>query len=313
MYKYLGTDGMLMYNLFDIICGIVLFIFNLTQYNRKKLIQSKSTKAIQNFFYKLKPDSKINFLAYSGVWIVFEILFFSYAQHMMTAFTNRAFGDMVDTGANYFGKMYHISFLLVAFCILFWVDPLKQIDLITPAYPLSLVFTKLGCYFQGCCGGFRWEKGLFNAETGFVEFPLQLVETGLALLIFIFLMFWRDKAKPGTLFPTYLILYSATRFFSEFLSNKDDVFWILKKYHILCLIGIALGVIEYLIAIKFGDKVSKYFSENTNPVRAAEQLLSAAEQSLYNMKVEYRQFKKKVFKKDTAVSHHNKNKKKKKK
>lgn len=286
MYKYLGADGMLLYNLCDIICGIVLFIFNLTQYKRKKAIQSKGTKCIQNFFYRLKPDCKLNILAYSGVWVVFEILFFSYAQHMMTAFTNRAFGDMIETGANYFGKMYHIPFLLAAFCILFWVDPLKQIDLITPAYPLSLIFTKLGCYFNGCCGGIEWDKGLFNVSSGLIEFPIQLVETGLALLIFIFLMFWRDKAKPGTMFPTYLILYSGTRFFSEFLSKKPDVFWILKTYHILCLIGVALGVIQLVVALKFGEKISRYFEENSNAFSALEDLF-------YDIKVEIKLSKKK--------------------
>lgn len=262
MYKYLGTNGMLMYALFDIICGVALFVFNLTQYKRKKVFQSYGTKCIQNFFYKLKPDCKINVLAYSPVWIVFEILFFSFAQHMLTAFNNRAFGDMVDTGANYFGKVYHIPFLLVAFCILFWVDPIKQIDFFTPAFPLALFFSKLGCFFHGCCGGIEWDKGLYNAESGLVEFPIQLVEAGLALLIFIFLVFWRDKAKPGTLFPTYLILYSATRFCSEFLSKKPDVFWILKTYHILCLIGVVLGIIELIVALKFGDQISELFSDS---------------------------------------------------
>lgn len=304
MYKYLGTDGMLLYDLFDIISVFALFIFNFIQYNRKKQFQSKGTQYLQNFFYKLKPDIKLNILAFSHIWLIIEIWIFSFAQLVLTASANKAFGDMVGTGANYFGKLYHIPFLLVAFCILFWVDPLKQIDLITPAFPLALFFSKLGCFFHGCCGGIEWAKGLYNAESGLVEFPIQLVEAGLALLIFIFLIFWRDKAKPGTMFPVYLIIYSATRFFSEFLSKKPDVFWILKTYHILCIIGVVLGIIEYIIAVKFGNKVSKAFDENPNAIRAFEQLL-------YSGKVEYRQFKKKTFKKDVPVTHHNKKKKKK--
>lgn len=306
MYKYLGASETLMYDFLGSVSSIVVYLFNLIQYNRKKNIQSNCTKTLQNFFYKLGPDKKFNILSYQFIWLILEIALFSYVQYELTGFVNRSFGDMVGTGANYFGKLFHIPFLLVAFCILFWVDPLKQIDLITPAFPLALVVSKLACFCHGCCGGIEWEKGLYNAESNLVEFPIQLVEAGLALLIFIFLIFWRDKAKPGTLFPTYLIIYSATRFFSEFLSKKPDVFWILKTYHILCIIGVVLGIIEYIIAVKFGNKVSKTFDENPNAIRALEQLL-------YSGKVEYRLFKKKVFKKDTAVSHQNKNKKKKKK
>lgn len=261
MYRYLGSTDILLYDLLDTVSLVVLCIFNLLQYKRKKNFQSYSTSYLQNIFYKRNPDRKIKILSDSFVWIVLETLIFSYAQLFLTGSFNRTFGDMVGTGANYFGKLYHIPFLLVAFCILFWVDPIKQIDLLTPAFPLALVVSKLGCFCQGCCGGIEWEYGLYNYAHDRVEFPIQLLEAGLALLIFIFLLFWRDKAKPGTMFPTYLILYSATRFFSEFLSNKENVLGILKTYHILCIIGVVVGIIELVIALKFGEKISKFFRE----------------------------------------------------
>lgn len=262
MYQYLGSMGTLLYDLLDIISFAVLCIFNFSQYKRKKNLQSYSTQFLQNLFFKRNPDRKMKILSGNIFWIILETQLFSYVQLALTSSFNRTFGDMVGTGANYFGKLYHIPFLLVAICILLWVDPCKQIDLITPAYPLALFITKIGCFCHGCCGGIEWEKGLYNAESGLVEFPIQLVEAGLALAIFIFLLFWRNKAKPGTMFPTYLILYSATRFFSEFLSKKPDVFWILKTYHILCLIGVVVGIIELVIALKFGDKISNLFSES---------------------------------------------------
>lgn len=261
MYQYLGSTGTLLYNLLDVLATVALFIFNLSQYNRKKNLQSYGTSYLQNIFHKKNPDTKIRILSGPVLWIILEILIFSVVQYLLTASFNRTFGDMLQTGVNYFGRLYHIPFLLTAFCILFWVDPCKQIDLITPAYPLALFVTKIGCFCQGCCAGIEWAGGLYNHAHDRVEFPLQLVEAGLALLIFIFLMFWRNKAKPGTMFPTYLILYSATRFFSEFLSEKADVFWILKKYHILCLIGVAVGIIELAIALIFGEKISKFFRE----------------------------------------------------
>lgn len=262
MYKYLGSTDILLYDFLGTVSSIIVYLFNLIQYKKKKDLQSYGTQYLQNFFYRLKPNSKINFLAFPFIWIILEIVIFSYAQYELTGFVNRSFGDLVGTGANYFGKLFHIPFLLVAFCILLWVDPVKQIDLITPTFPIALVVSKLACFCHGCCGGIEWEKGLFNTESGLVEFPIQLVEAGLALLLFVLMLFIRDKAKPGTLFPIYLILYSGTRFFSEFLSKKPDVFWILKTYHILCLIGVVLGIIELVVALKFGDKISKLFSES---------------------------------------------------
>lgn len=261
MYRYLGSTDILLYDAFMHISTAILFIFNLLQYKRKKNLQSYSTSYLQNIFLKRNPDRKIKILSGSLFWIILEILIFSFAQTSITGSFNVQFGNMVGTGANYFGLLFHIPFLLVAFCILFWVDPIKQIDLITPAYPITLFASKIGCFCQGCCGGIEWEYGLYNHAHDCVEFPLQLLEAGLALLIFIFLVFWRDKAKPGTMFPTYLILYSATRFFSEFLSNKENVYSVLKTYHILCIVGVVVGIIELVIALKFGEKISKFFRE----------------------------------------------------
>ena len=92
------------------------------------------------------------------------------------------------------------------------------------------------------------------------EFPSQLLEAALALIIFIFLMWYRKKAKEGTLFPVYVILYSATRFFSEFTRCDPDVFGILKTYHILCIIGVVIGIIELLVVLKFSDRIRPLFN-----------------------------------------------------
>lgn len=261
MYQFLGSSGNSLYNMLDVLATVALFIFNLSQYKQKAALQSYGTSYLQNLFSKRNTDKKTNILSYSVIWIILEIVIFSVVQYILTASFNREFGNMLQTGVNYFGRLYHIPFLITAFCILIWVDPCKQIDLITPAYPLALFVSKIGCFCQGCCAGIEWAGGLYNHSSERYEFPIQLVEAGLALLIFVFLLFWRNKAKPGTMFPTYLILYSATRFFSEFLSGKPDYIWMLKKYHILCIIGVVVGIIELLIALKFGEKISKFFQE----------------------------------------------------
>ena len=262
MYKYLFDTDILLYDLLNILSGVAVYIFNFFQYKKQKSIQSFGTRYIQNAVANKFPNSKVKIFSGCVFWIILELIIFSFVECQLTASFNRTFGDLVKTGANYFGQLYHIPFLLAAFCILLWCNPIKQIDLITPSFPLALFIAQIACFCHGCCRGIEWENGLFNYESNLYEVPLQLIEAGLALLIFIFLMFWRKKAKPGTMFPTYLIIYSATRFCSEFLSAKGNVFWIFKTYHILCLIGIVFGVVELIVALKFGDQISELFENS---------------------------------------------------
>lgn len=92
-------------------------------------------------------------------------------------------------------------------------------DIITPAYPLAMNFVKLGCLCFGCCGGFECSWGIYFPSKDITCFPTQFLEIAQALIIFIFIMKYKSKAKEGTLCPLYLTIYSATRFFIEFTSG----------------------------------------------------------------------------------------------
>lgn len=259
MYQYLdiGSMHIWLYDFLGTIGTVALILFNLLHYKQKKECLGLHSQNVLNFIEAKVPRLKV---LVGIIFTILEILLVSYVQYNIPASFNRPFGNLVGTGANYFGLLYPVPFILLLYCILMRINPLKQIDLITPAFPLALVFAKLACFCAGCCSGIECSFGLYNhnVASGRVEFPVQLVEAGLALAIFIFLLFWRKKAKPGTMFPTYLILFSGTRFFSEFLRHEPEVFWIFKTYHILCIIGVVLGVAELLLVLKFGDKISQF-------------------------------------------------------
>ncbi len=261
MYQYLGSTEILLYNLVGMMSTFALVIFNLSQINRKKKIMSLTGLLVHREFLKeyRKRHIKIKFLSSLAFWAAIEILIFSAAQYLPIGAINTTFGNLVGTGANYFGFASVNTIVIIALSLIVRANPLKQIDFLTPALPLALVVSKIACFCHGCCGGIEWQYGLYNHLSERVEFPVQLVEAGSALLIFIFLMLWRDKAKTGMLYPVYLILYSSTRFFSEFLRFEEDVFLIFKTYHILCIIGVIVGIIEIVIVRKFGDRISTYF------------------------------------------------------
>lgn len=260
MYPYLLDTDIFLYDVIGPIGFVALVIFNYANIRKKKEFLSYPAQFLRDTIENSRLKNK--FLSSYIPWAVIEIFIISIVQFAFVTQINISFGKFVGTGGNYFGLLFFEPLILIAFCLLVGINPLKQLDILTPAFPLALIFTKISCFCAGCCNGAEWEYGLYNHTYNRVEFPVQLLEAGLALLIFIFLLFYRKKAKAGTMFPTYLILYSATRFFSEFTKDNLTVFWILKIYHILCLIGIVVGIAELIFVHFFRDRINNFFDEH---------------------------------------------------
>lgn len=245
-----------MYDIWNYVSCIVLLVTNLTTLKSKSSFLSNiSLKTIE----RLKSKHRYSFLCNPKLFAFVEIVFISLAQYAFAPEINKKLGIILKTGDNNFGLLFFCPVILMIFFYIIKIPPLKQLDMITPAYPIALVCVKIACFCAGCCNGFEWDKGLYNAVDDRYEFPVQLVEASLALFIFIFLLWYRKKAKEGTMFPVYLIVYSGTRFFSEFLRHEEEVFWIFKTYHLLCIAGVVLGVAELLLVQKYKDKINKFY------------------------------------------------------
>ena len=162
--------------------------------------------------------------------------------------------------AAYFGWVTFaiVTFFAVAF--LLGLKPLKTLDLVAPGFPLALIFAKNASFCAGCCNGFQTDYGFYNYDTKLREFPVQLVESAEALVIFIILLLIRKKAKLGTMYPIYLMLYSGMRFCSEFLRAYPDAFGHFKIGHILAFAFFSLGAFETALALKFGERIDRAFA-----------------------------------------------------
>ena len=246
-----------LYAAFNTIATCVLYIFNMAHYKKKKELQTPWLQYITAEIVKSKYKRLSNILPV--LFVLAESLLFSYFQYPLSGSTNGWMGEIANTGTNYYGLItFSPVFVCLLSCIL-WVNPLKQEDLITPVYPLALVLSKIACTFAGCCHGMQWANGLYNYKYDRYEVPIQLIEAGVALLIFFFLLWWRKKAKTGTMYPTYVIVYSGIRFFTEFMRGEENTFGPLKTYHILCLIGIAYGILMLVVVHFFGEKINILF------------------------------------------------------
>ena len=249
-----------MYDLFNFISIIALLILNMSHVRHKTTFFSgASIKFIKKHFKKSRLPDKVKYTLLA----IAEIFFISLVQYGFVSIFTKTFGEMVGTGRNYFAVLFFVPMLLMIYFYVIKIPPLKQMDIITPAYPLALIFVKIACFCSGCCHGIEFSSGLFNASTERYEFPVQLAEACLALILFVSLMFYKKKLKEGTLFPLFLISYSGIRFFLEFLRGEENIISIFKTYHILCVIGVLAGFIELLLITKYRQKINEFYKVKT--------------------------------------------------
>ncbi len=294
MIDFMRTTDLDLYYIFVLVGTALVIIWNMCQINKMKQIPGNISKNL----IKYTKNRNIKFPV-ETITAVVELVIITLFQYILAGNYNIWFGKIIDMGPNYFGTALIGPFVVAAICLILGIDIIRAYDLIAPSYAFGLIAAKFGCFCAGCCRGFEWEHGLYNYGKEQYEFPVQLVEMGLALIIFIILVSIRKKAKPGTLFPIYLILYSSTRFISEFTRVEKDIVGNLKLYHLCCLAGIAFGVVFLLIALFLGDKVTKLFTWN---VRITDVPRSISAEISYD----YHNLKNKVTKKDKKVIHHNK-------
>lgn len=98
------------------------------------------------------------------------------------------------------------------------------LDVYAVLIPLFHVFGRIGCFLGGCCYGvesaigFTAHGNTLNPSVNDVNrFPIQLVEAGLNLLIFLFIiyLFKKDKMRDKLIY-VYMLVYPVVRFILEF-------------------------------------------------------------------------------------------------
>ncbi len=253
-----------LYNNIGFAVTMIVLAYSLFNAKKKKNSMSGASLIFKSKMASVNSNSFVFKLLSALPLIMFiEIAIFFLIQYLLPILQNPTFGSWVGSGTNYFGLLMFAPIFTAIFCFVLWVDPLRQMDFAVVSFPLALSVSKIACLFAGCCHGMEWENGVFNYRFGRPEFPIQLVESLIALLIFVVLFKYKNKAKAGTVYPVYLMLYCGTRFFSEFLRGEANVLGPLKRYHILCIAGFIVGIILYAVIVKYGEKITKLFEETT--------------------------------------------------
>lgn len=246
-----------------LIAAHVSILYGLTQLGAKKRATSYFALTLAHEYSK--GNNKVyNLIIY--LWNAVEVTIMTYLSYVCVGLFNWGLGAVLHTGGNYFGLIFSIMLIWPVVSFLFGTNPLKQLDILTPALAAFLFCIKIACFCAGCCHGIPWEHGLFNHKYNEYQVPVQLIEVFWAFLIFIILIAIRKKVKDGSIFPLYIFLYSATRFCSEFLRADPNVFGPIKVYHILCLIGIMFSGILYVFVGTYRTQINGFFDRKLEEI-----------------------------------------------
>lgn len=273
MYRFFGDTAA--YGLFNTIGYYVLLVSSLFFFKQKRNAMGGISKIAISFFNRLHQNlGKIAGFLLASIEAIIIARMINYSTYL-----NMAFGSLVGTGGNYFATIILAPILIFVISLIIFANPIKQIDIYTLLLPIYLIPVKLACFFNGCCWGIPWEHGMYNYHYDHPgkQVPVQLIEAIFALVIFIFLFFYRKKAKPGTVFPMYMILYGGTRFFSEFLTAAyPDIVGPFNMYQILCTISVVVGLVLFFVMKKYGERISDFFEK---PQKKFERAIGEAKQN----------------------------------
>jgi phosphatidylglycerol:prolipoprotein diacylglycerol transferase len=105
-------------------------------------------------------------------------------------------------------------------------------DIAAPSIALGKVFTRIGCFLNGCCfgvpSGLPWAIQFpLSCQAGSVFpgerlHPTELYSAGLSLIVFIVLLaIGRRRSAPGTVFWSFLLMDSGVRFALGFVRYTE--------------------------------------------------------------------------------------------
>ena len=147
-----------------------------------------------------------------------------------------------------------IYFLALAYIL---KDPAHKIlDFLTIKGVFLYVVVHIGCVFQGCCHGYPSNWGMYSNVTGYVCFPIQLIEVISNLLIGIVLLFMRKNVKyQGLLNPWYMVMFGATRLVTEFFRDNKKLLWGLSEMSLHALAALILGSIAIFVVSQRKERI----------------------------------------------------------
>ena len=120
-------------------------------------------------------------------------------------------------GQSFFGAVYLIPLLMPLGGRLLGLSPGRTLDACAPCVASIIGFMRMGCFLNGCCGG--WEMTLGSLR---FHWPTQIMESlGDFLILGILLLQEEKQSHQGRRYAVFMLSYGILRFFVEFLRDTE--------------------------------------------------------------------------------------------
>ena len=172
----------------------------------------------------------------------------------------KCFGYLINgsDSLSFYGAIIGIIIMLLLFSFIYKKSFMNLLYAFFPCVPLMYGIGKIGCFFIGCCYGIRY-KGIFHvvynysysAPKGVSLFPIQLLESIVFILIFIFFsMLIRKNGFRDIVLGWLFIVCGVFKFFLDYL-RMSHVGIILSFNQVIslffCLVGLFLLVKKHIL------------------------------------------------------------------
>lgn len=264
MYPYI--NGVSVYDIIGAIDILILMISGFFVIKGSKFFIGNTSEFLMKYFSKVPNKNYItNKLSTEKFWERFEksVIYIVWIISYLAG--DILFKKILDIGKDYYSIVYSTLILMIAVAYYFRRNIFQLLDLISPYFALHSYILKFCCFFHGCCNGYECSFGFYNVENEAIEFPVQLVEGFISLVIFFVLIFLRKKMKEGSSYPLFLIMYSIGRMAVSILRADDKIFGFITKYQIMSFVGLITGILIFIIISKYKKEIADIFNREPFP------------------------------------------------
>ena len=182
--------------------------------------------------------------------LLYFIMYLPFAFVFGKMYTVLAYGenDYLKAGLSAYGGLIGVVIAAIIFEKILSVDG-KIIKYTILSLPLVYGLTKIACFIAGCCGGIPYE-GIFKIKyvdlLNVWQFPIQIAEVIVFLLIFIFCHLSRNKKGINYI---VIVLVCIFKFLLDFL-RYDHINIAITKNQMFSIFLLLITILTYVICKK---------------------------------------------------------------
>ena len=180
--------------------------------------------------------------------LLYFIMYIAFAFICGKMYTVLAYGenDILSAGLSAYGGLIGVVIGSIIFERILPTDG-KIIKYTILSLPLVYGLTKIACFIVGCCGGIPYD-GIFKIKYVDVlniwQFPIQIVETIIFLLIFVICHFLK---KNNNINYIVMILVSTFKFLLDFF-RYDHINTLITRNQVFSIILLFITIITYIVS-----------------------------------------------------------------